>query len=81
MKPLSPKDASLLALIAGNPGMSLERMMTLLEIADDVEEVKAVARLLLNGTTPNGVAPTQQAQASATALKDWALENRTLILR
>ena len=81
MKSLSAKDASILALIAENPGMSLDRMLELATIADDGEEVKAVARLLLTIPALNGVAPTQQARDSAQALKQWAIENRALTAR
>ena len=76
MKPLSPRDASILALIAENPGMSIERMNRLVDLADDREEVLSVAKALLNGQNLNGSAPSQQIQESAEALKLWVRENR-----
>jgi hypothetical protein len=82
MKPLSPKDASILAVIAENPGISEERMKALVQIADDVEEVEAVARwLLTTAAATNGTAASQVAQASALGLKGWVHENRTFSLR
>ena len=81
MKSLSAKDASILTLIAENPRMSFERMTDLVGLADDEAEVKEVARLLLNPTVPNGVAPSEQAIASAEALRVWVSENRALSVR
>mgnify|MGYP007070995011 CR=1 FL=1 len=81
MKPISAKDASLLTLIAENPRMSVERMTDLVSLADDMEEVREVARLLLTPEVTNCVAPSEQAIASATALRAWVSENRALSAR
>jgi len=81
MKSLSPKDASILAVIADNSGMSQEDMLELVSIADDADEVKSVARWLLEGAEATGTAVPSQAQASARALRGWALENRQFSLR
>jgi hypothetical protein len=76
MKDLSPKDASILAVIAENAGMSYERARALIDLADDLEEVRAVAQQLLNGSTANGSTGSTSAQASANALRLWVRENR-----
>ena len=76
MKPLSPKDASILALVAENPGMSLAQMTRLAGLADDPDEVLAVAKELL-GQSPDGSVATPQ-KASADAFREWVRGNRRL---
>lgn len=78
MKSISPKDASILALIAQNTGMSVERMEELLTIADDPVEIRPVGLLLLNvrGEDPEAYSP--EIRSCAEALAKWARENRTV---
>jgi len=72
MKPLSPKDASIMAIAAENPGASFERLTPIIALADDVQEVEAVVRELLNDPTAWISLPTPEVKSTVDALRRWA---------
>jgi hypothetical protein len=78
VKSISPKDESILATIAQNPGMSVERLEALLAIADDPEEIRPEARLLLFARNDTPVPFSPGARSAAEGLAKWARENRAV---
>jgi hypothetical protein len=73
---MTPKDASILALIAENPQISPDNVNRLVGLADDQDEVRSVAEVILR-PDPNGAAPSGQAQSTAEFFLRWVKENRT----
>ncbi len=76
--PLSPKDATILTAIAQSPAMSDEEWEKFIALADDPNELRPVARLLLRKPVDNPEDFTAEQWECAEAVKKWARENRTI---
>lgn len=72
MRDISPKDATILTVIAQNSGMSVQRLDTFLKLADDPDEIRSEAEELVDAIRPPGHIMSEGAEG----LREWVRGNR-----